>query len=207
MWASERVPSARGRAAPCLRVTAAVAVVLMLGACADDSSDTASAATVTFTSPMYGYSISHPAAWSVVEAERALSESERPATSSGATDILGQDASERVSTMQLPGVIIAAQPVPDDARIDDWTASILDTVKFMKGCESPNQRDDIEIGGESGTLLTYRDCPPDLGYLHLWAGVVHEGRGFHIVWFNDPGHEDEDRSSFEQMLSSMSFDE
>jgi hypothetical protein len=64
----------------------------------------------------------------------------------------------------------------------------------------------LDIGGESATLLTYRDCPPDLGYLHLWAGVVHEGRGcYHIVWFDDPDHEAADPDAFRRMLSSMSF--
>ena len=109
--------------------------------------------------------------------------------------------------MELPGVIIAAQPVANDARVDDWMRSIVDTVDVMKGCDQPDRRDDVDIGGESGTLLTYRDCPPDLGFLHLWAGVVHDGLAYHIVWFNDPGHETADRAAFERMLASMSFDE
>jgi hypothetical protein len=147
-----RIASVRGRTAPCLRLTAAIAVLAVFGACADDTSDADGESIVTFMSPVYGYSISHPASWSVVEADRALSEGEPPATSSGATDILGQDASVRVSTMQLPGVIIAAQRVPGDTGIDDWTTSIVDTVRTMKSCESPDQRDDIEIGGEKGTF-------------------------------------------------------
>ena len=85
--------------------------------------------------------------------------------------------------------------------------SIVDTVNVMKGCDQPDRRDDVDIGGESGTLLTYRDCPPDLGFLHLWAGVVHDGLAYHVVWFNDPGHEAADRAAFERMLASMSFDE
>jgi hypothetical protein len=186
-------------------VTWTVAVILMLAACGIDAVDDDDS--VIFISPVYGYSISHQPSWSVAEASRSLSEGEPPATSSGATDILGRDASVRVSTMQLPGVIIAAQPVANDTRIEQWESSIMDTVESMKHCGPPNGREDISVDGESGILLTYRDCPPDLGYLHLWAGVVHEGRGFHIVWFNTPGHEDEDMSSFEQMLSSLVFDE
>jgi hypothetical protein len=81
------------------------------------------------------------------------------------------------------------------------------TVAFMKHRRRPSRRDDVDIGGEPGTLLTYRDCPPDLGLLHLWAGVVHDGRAYHIVWFNEPGHEGDDRAAFKRMLSSMSFDE
>ena len=185
--------------------TSAVAVILSLAARGSDAVDHGDSA--TFISPVYGYSISHQPSWSVTEASRALSEGEPPATSSGATDILGRDASDRVSTMQLPGVIIAAQPVANHTRIEQWESSIVDTVESMKQCGPPNGREDIKVDGEPGILLTYRGCPPDLGYLHLWAGVIHDGRGFHIVWFNTPGHEDEDRSSFEQMLSSMVFDE
>ena len=65
-----------------------------------------------------------------------LSAGEQPATSSGATDILGRDASVRVSTMELPGVIIAAQPVANDARGDDWMRSIVDTVARHEGMRS-----------------------------------------------------------------------
>jgi hypothetical protein len=108
--------------------------------------------------------------------------------------------------MELPGVIIAAQPVTDDVNIATWAATIKDTVEFMKNCKAPNRREHLDIGGEPATLLTYRDCPTDLGYLHLWAGVVHEGRGYHIVWFNDPDTEAVDRATFRRMLSSMSFD-
>lgn len=188
------------------RRTLTVALLVLLGACGSDAADDDRSSSVSYTSPVYGYSISHPRSWSVVDARRPLSEGEPPATSSGATDIFGRDASVRVSTMQLPGLIIAAQPVANDVDIAEWTAAITDTVKFMKNCEPPNRSEHVDIGGESGTLLTYRDCPTDLGYLHLWAGVVHEGRGFHIVWFNDPGHEAADRAAFEKMLSSMSFD-
>jgi len=185
-------------------VITAVATVLALGACGGDR-DTDE--TVTFTSPVYGYSMAHPDSWDAVEARRMLADGEQPTTSSGATDILGRDASVRVGTMHLPGVIVAAQPVPKDARIENWMRSIVDTVAVMKQCDQPDRRDDVEIDGLTGTLLTYRDCPPDLGLLHLWAGVVHDGLAYHIVWFNDPGHEGVDRTAFERMLSSMSFDE
>jgi hypothetical protein len=179
----------------------------LLGACAEGGDDDDRGALVTFTSPVYGYSISHLPSWTVVEARRALAEGEPPATSSGATDILGRDASDRVSTMRLPGVIIAAQPVADDVGIAEWTRSMMDTVSSMKHCDPPRRSEHIEIDGASGTLLTYPNCPPDVGYLHLWAGVVHEGVGYHIVWFDQQGHEGDDRAAFEQMLSSFSFGE
>jgi hypothetical protein len=189
------IASCKRRAAP------AVAVLLLLGACGGSGDD----ASRKYNSREYGYSITLPRSWDAVNAARRLTNGEPPATSTGATDIFGRHASTRVGTMQLPGVIIAAQPVRSDTPIESWASSIVQTVAFMKHCDQPNRRDEIEIAGERGTLLTYRDCPPELGYLHLWAGVVHSGMGFHIVWFNNPGHENSDRASFESMLSSMSF--
>jgi hypothetical protein len=91
-------------------------------------------------------------------------------------------------------------------RAEHWTAPTIDTVSLMKGCDAPNRRDDVEIDGAPGRLLTYRNCPRDLRYLHQWAVVVHAGRGFHIVWFNTPGDRGADRAAFERMLSSMSFE-
>jgi hypothetical protein len=167
----------------------AVVCVALLGACGQDEDDDDRGAPVTFTSPVYGYSISHPPRWTVVEARRALADGEPPATSTGATDILGRDASERVGTMRPPGVIIAGQPVGEDVGTQEWTSSIMDTVSSMKGCDPPSRRDDVEVDGAPGILLTYPDRPADVGYLHLWAGVVHDGVGYHIVWFNEPGSE------------------
>jgi hypothetical protein len=125
-----------------------VASSLLLGSCGGDND---SASSATFASPVYGYSIAHPSTWDVVDARRALSEEEPPVTSSGATDILGRHASIRVSEMELPGVIVAAQPISSDVRSEDWMASIVDTVSFMKGCNAPNRRDAIEIDGAAGT--------------------------------------------------------
>jgi hypothetical protein len=203
-----RVPWTIRRIVPPRPVRAStISLLALFAACGGNAADDTEVSSITYRSPVYGYSIAHPAGWSVVDARRPLSVGEPPATGSGATDILGRNASVRVSTMRLPGVIIAAEPVAKTTDIASWRASIIDTVKFMKNCVRPDRSEDVDIGGESGTLLTYRDCPPDLGYLHLWAGVVHNGRGFQIVWFNNPGDEAADRRSFRKILSSMSFDE
>ena len=188
----------------CTTLTAALLV--LVGVCGSDAAFGRHTSSVAFHSPVYGYTISHPRSWSVVEASRPLSEGEPPATSSGATDILGRGASVRVSTMDMPGVIIAAQPVTGDVDNAKWSATVKHTVEFMKGCAPPNRSQKLDIGGEPATLLTYRNCPTDLGLLHLWAGVVHKGRGYHIVWFNNPGTEVADRAKFRTMLTSMSFD-
>jgi hypothetical protein len=185
---------------------AMAAALLTFGPGGSDAAHGRRASSVVYDSPVYGYSIAHPRSWSVVAASRPLTEGEPPATSSGATDILGRDAGVRVSTMELPGVIIAAQPVADDVKLGKWTATVEDTVESMKDCKASNRTEHLDVGDEPATLLTYRNCPSDLGLLHLWAGVVHEGRGYHIVWFNEPGTEAADRATFRSMLSTMSFD-
>ena len=70
---------------------------------------------------------------------------------------------------------------------------------------TPAGEDQIEVGGEAAVLLTYPDCPPDLGLFHLWAAVVHDGQAFHIVWYNEPGSEDGDRQDFEALLATLTF--
>ena len=93
-------------------VTSALAAVLVLGACGGDQGGPE---TVTFTSPVYGYSIAHSDTWDAVEASRMLSAGEQPTTSCGATRHRTRRQRARASTMELPGVIIAAQPVANDA--------------------------------------------------------------------------------------------
>ena len=72
----------------------AVAVLCMPSACSGDDRD--EAAPVTYRSPIYGYAIAVPPRWTAVDAERALAADELPTTSTGATDILGEDASTLV---------------------------------------------------------------------------------------------------------------
>jgi hypothetical protein len=202
-WRGSTVPVRPGGT---LRSTALVVVVAcLLHACGGGDEDDAAAA--TYRSPIYGYAISHPPTWTAVDAQRPLGVDELPTTGTGATDILGQDASSKVGTMTLPGVIIAAQPVGADVDLETWTASMIGTVSAMKGCDAPSGRDAVEIDGEPGIVLTSPNCPAERGYLHLWAGVVHDGRGYHVVWFDEPGREDEDRVDFERMLSSFVFGE
>ena len=56
-----------------------------------------------------------------------------------------------------------------------------------------------------GAVLNYPDCPKSSGLYHLWVVVVHGDRGYHIVWFNNSGHEEADRRVLDTMLWSLSF--
>ena len=65
---SPRIPRAGSLKA---RTTLTVAVLVLLGACGTDAADDDRASSAAYTSPVYGYSISHPRSWSVVEARSA----------------------------------------------------------------------------------------------------------------------------------------
>src|SRR6478735_10878357 len=62
-----------------------VALLLVVAACGSNGADDEGASRATYSSPVYGYSISHPRSWTVVDASRPLATGEPPATSSGAT--------------------------------------------------------------------------------------------------------------------------
>ena len=174
--------------------------------CAGDSGDKSSdRSSRTFRSRTYGYAINRDADWTAVEATRRLKEGEPPATASGATDILGRQASTQVSMMTPPGVIVAAQPVPPATDAEQWASKVVSTVSFMKRCRQPDATENIHVGGDNAVLLTYERCPQKAGYLHFWIAVVHRGFGYHIVWFDEPGRTAEDRPALDRMLSSVSF--
>lgn len=161
--------------------------------------------TRTFTSPTYGYSIDTPAAWTAIEAHRELADEEPPATARTGVDILGVHANRRVSKMELPAVVVGAQKVAPGTTIDDWETAVIGTVSFMKGCPAPEARERLVVGGDQAALLTYPNCPEGSGLLRLWLAVIHDGRGFQIVFFDRAGHEARDRALLDRMLASVSF--
>jgi hypothetical protein len=159
-----------------------------------------------FRSAVYGYSVPRADGWTVVEATRRLEEGEPPATGSGATDILGRGASTDVSAMTPPAVIIGGQPVAPETTVDAWADAVVGIVTFMKGCRRPDAQERVTVGGEPAVLLTYDECPPGSGLVHRWIAVVHEGVGFHVVWFDETGRGEADRPALDALLSRWSFD-
>jgi hypothetical protein len=162
-------------------------------------------AAVTFRSPTYHYTVAHPKSWSVIPAEHQLEADEPPRTGGGGTDILGRNADRKVSKMDLPAVVIGAQNLVSGTSIDDWTAAVVRIVRRQKGCAKPRRTERLTVGGDKAVLLNYPDCPKSSGLYHLWTVVVHDGRGYQIVWFNKSGREPDDRPVLDDMLSSLSF--
>jgi hypothetical protein len=184
----------------------AVAVMLFVASSATSPSGAVSdSRSRTFRSSAYRYSIRLPTDWSAIKADRVLKPGEPPYTSRGATDIITRKAATKVSKMKLPAVVIGAQRVPAGTTIDQWTAEVIAGVSEQKGCEQPASREPLRIGGDEAALLGYPDCPHGSGLYHLWTVVVHRGRGFQLVWFNNAGQEARDRAILDGMLSSLVF--
>ena len=107
--------------------------------------------------------------------------------------------------MTLPALVIGAQDVARGTTLTRWTATIERIVRGQKGCTQPRSTETVKVGGEIGSVLNYPDCPKSSGLYHLWIVVVHADRGYHIVWFNNAGHEEQDRRVLDTMLTSLSF--
>ena len=159
-----------------------------------------------FESSLYDYSLRLPDGWSTVSATRTLEPGDPPLTASQVTDILGRGASTRVSRMDPPGVIVAAQRLPGDlgdARA--WTDTVVGVVASQKQCERPTERIAVRVDGERADMLVYPDCPPGSGLHHLWVAVTHRGRGYHIVWFNRAADAKTDQDAFRALLADFDF--
>ena len=186
-----------------MRAQAAVLATLALlaGAC-----DTAERPSPIFRSAEYNYSIDLPEGWTSVRASSRLDDGEPPATAYGKTDILGSNASTKVSQMGLPALVIGAQPVAAGTGAAQWAEAVTKTVSFMKRCAETGRRFPLRIGGAPAEVLVYEDCPEGSGLTHLWATVVHEDLGFHIVWFDRAGELDDQKAELRALLASFSFE-
>jgi hypothetical protein len=187
------------------RLVCAVTLVATVGLAGCGSESGGERAAGTFTSPMYDYTVAYPEGWSVIPAEHQLEANEPPITGGGATDILGRNADRKVSKMDLPAVVIGAQEVESGTTLAEWKTVVVGIVRRQKGCARPSSSERLLIGGERAVLLTYPNCPVSSGLYHRWTVVVHQGRGYQIVWFDHSGQEAEDRPALADMLASLSF--
>jgi len=150
---------------------------------------------VTFISPHYGYSIDHPIEWGVRQATEGLVEAGAPWIDSPGVDYTSSNPATDVTF--TPGVIVGATQVLAGRTLDEWTDLVTVTT-----CGSPNVRGPMTIDGDSGALLEYAAC---FGLHHLWATVIHEGIGYHIVWIGPTTTEVQDRALFEKIAATFRF--
>lgn len=158
-----------------------------------------------FSSPTYRYTVAHPASWSAIPAGHVLPADGPPLTGGGGTDIIGAKANTRVSKMELPALVVGAQELARPTSLDEWETAVRHTVVFQKGCAQPRSSEPLKLGAERAVMLRYPDCPKGSGLYHLWTAVVHNGRGFHVVWFGRSGDESKDRPLIDEVLASLTF--
>ena len=127
----------------------------------------------SFTSPVYGYTVTLPGGWSVIEAKVAWD---------GASDVSSDSpkVDQWIGRTETSGWAYAAHFPGDLAAYSKKT--VADTVKFHSSTcpPTPEAQNPITIDGEPGVLLAY-DC----GILINLAVTVHHGVGY-VFAMRDP---------------------
>jgi hypothetical protein len=187
------------RARATLYVAFPITVVLVAAGCGSEQHR----ALDSYRSAAYGYTIELPADWSVVAAVRQLADGEPPLTGGGGTDILARHASTKVREMDLPVLVIGAQPVAAATRVGDWGKEVSEIVEHQKGCGPAAAINARTVAGVNAVELSYPDCPHGAGLDHRWIALVRGGLAFQIVWFDASGTAS--RSQLDAMLASMDY--
>ena len=141
------------------------------------------ALTESYTSAIHGYTISHPADWTV-----------REATESWATGIPFQ-ASPFADVIETSGnrfLLVASQPL-GGRDADAWSDVIASDGGWEDTCEPTS--DPVTVDGESAVIVTHCDGTPS-------ALVAVANRGYLIVLYGFG----ESESWFREILSTMQLD-
>jgi hypothetical protein len=152
---------------------------------------------VEFGSAMYGYSISVPEIWSMREATESLKDLEEPLDVHASTDYFSRTAPDRSD----PGLLIAAQPLDPGTSLHEWTSEVEELVD---PCGPPATRETVRVGGEKATLAYLADCTGPAFFMY-WTTIVHDGTGFHVIWWGNTGDEARDRAVLDRILASLVF--
>jgi hypothetical protein len=153
----------------------------------------------TFTSPIYGYAVRYPAAWTAVPGRRQILPSVLPC-------VLCEEPDNFWVVPDDVAITIAATPLPAGSTLESWTTSVTERVpaKFSFG-SCPSTQEPITVAGEPGTLTVY-PCPARPDSTVLWITVVHGGAGWHLVWTDLPGVDPATiRPRFDAFLATFTF--
>ena len=151
----------------------------------------------TFASDRYGYTIRYLAGWSALAAARPFMSDELLSYTSDSADKLSEDP----AGTGRPELTIAARAVPEGTTLDAHREDTVRRIFDRTGCR-PHSETSITVGGEQATLLDYPSCAT---FDTLWTVAVHNGSGFHIVWWAEQGKGASDRTVYEQILSTLAF--
>jgi hypothetical protein len=155
-----------------------------------------------FTSEGYGYTVSHPANWRAHAGTTNLGAVFYPYDYSQGVDYFSATAPD----VSDPGLIVAGPTVDPGTTLEGWIADIEQLQATNMGCSAPDASEQLAIDREPAVALTWLDCPEYL----LWAGVVHGGRAYHVIWIDhyavgNPTLQATDRAAFDRILASFSF--
>jgi hypothetical protein len=193
-----------------VRAAASLAAVLLLAGCAGGASSpapsptaaasvapSASTASTAVTSKTYGYSLTLPGGWTVIQATAAWDGGNEPSSHDvpQADQFVRPDGGSAwalvaPTTKDLKGYV--------QERIDVNAAGHSNTCPVV-----PDLQDPIKIGSEAATLLAY-DC----GILINLAVAVHEGKGYLFGFRDTAVHaatDPADRADFLALLASVEF--
>jgi hypothetical protein len=191
------------RARAMLHVAFPITVALVAAGCGSEQHH----ALDSYRSATYGYTIERPVDWSVVAAVRQLDDGEPPLTGGGGTDIFARHASTKVREMDLPVLVIGAQPIAATTHTGDWAKEVSAIVDHQKGCGPATATNARTVDGVDAIELSYPDCPPGAGLDHRWIALVHGSLAFQIVWFDASGAETPGRTQLDSMLANIHFGE
>jgi hypothetical protein len=175
------------------RAAASLVAALFVVACTNGSP---SAATTSFASKTYGYSLTVPAGWTVVQASAAWDGNGAPGHDIPQADQFVGPAASSAWAYAAPTTKDLAGYVKERiaANAADHAATCPAT---------PEAEDRIDVGGEPGTLVAW-NC----GILINGAFAVHNGTGY-LFGFRDPAvhasADVADRVAFLELLHSVKF--
>jgi hypothetical protein len=156
----------------------------------------ASSSSTTFTSPLYGYTVTLPAGWTAQAATVKWNGQGAPGNDDPAVDrFLGPGSASAFGF---------AAPITSDLT-GYATDVIARNVKFHGDTcpPKPDATEETTVGSEPGAFIAF-DC----GILINIAVTLHEGTGYEFV-FRDAGvhqaADTTDRSTFDSILGSVSY--
>jgi hypothetical protein len=152
---------------------------------------------VTFTSPLYAYSVTLPAGWNVGAAMLRWDGASAPSS----------DASQ-VDKFASPGPLSVfgfAAPLKSDldAFVKDNIAWVVRDHGDTCPARTPENTERVKIGGEDGVLLSW-DC----GILINQALLIHRGNGYVFVMRDPDVHaatDANDRAILDALLGSVTL--
>lgn len=166
-----------------------------------------SAATVTLTPPpdtawknfnstRYGYSMSYPADWSVIE--------EKGDWHSGLVLLPYSTGSDTfVAPRGGDSVFVGVQPLAAGTTLDNWIETYVALIKrIYPQCGVSATKEATTVGGEAGTTYAWH-CGTFENVILTF--VEHNQKVVFVSWLSGTGHESDDRATFAKFLASFKF--